>query len=871
VANHHPSLFFERKITRTLGLVLIISIFLIVGQITIASSQILSDPVNLSFRLELAPAHVESGKNVHSIGYVYLINKQGIPITPTVDTTIKLESEDTRLASVEDSVTINANESYAIFDVRVVGISGETNISATFNDKTIYKNFKIGVDESFLPNDISLVVNLPTDEMHVNSNMPFSVFLKTSDGTVVRAPYDIEIFLDYENNLATPNVEKLVILQGDFYAWGILEAHEKVGNTFLRAIQPNLSLDTAESIKLSSTLPSSLEIDVFPKMVIGSTDRTIDIFVSLLDSDGNPAITPEDIELQLFSDHQQYVGNNLDKTMKEQNVVIKKGEFGYHLKQSISLQNLISEIMIGVSASGFGVATDQFTVVGENLSADDPKANKKTVEIFSLSKIPSKATSIIVYQINAVEDDDDDPVISDGEISSDDGLINSIDDLQDGELYPLQSNENLQSTGSFQMINVVSDKSSIIKIATPGNIKSSSSYGTAIISSEQKSGKVMLSATIKGVGTDSILTEVINTLQQEEIKLFSPLGDGSILFDNDGYFDLFLIPIDSKNRPIIMVENSKYLVTPVNELIEINKNTTFSYSKLHSDSFNVESGEILELRAIPIGVESDMSLETAKTFSVQSSSKMQIYLPKQNLNVNDEENIAVVQIVDFLGNPIKSSQDIKLKTISEDPSIVHFIENPIIPEGKSYVTFSILTNDKLGNTLISANAQGILGSEVEIEVSSTLSKLKIYTSGLDKPIIENEFRELKLFVDDENAESVAGALINLEAGSNITITPSTVQTAADGTATVNLQATNGPQGTFTIFASAEGYVDGEETFVLDVNSIDSTPIGTLELELPEYTLYLVIAAIGVIISMLVVFLRKKNTTIEEEYEEELDI
>jgi len=250
---------------------------------------------------------------------------------------------------------------------------------------------------------------------------------------------------------------------------------------------------------------------------------------------------------------------------------------------------------------------------------------------------------------------------------------------------------------------------------------------------------------------------------------------------------------------------------------------------------------------------------------------MQIYLPKQNLNVNDEENIAVVQIVDFLGNPIKSSQDIKLKTISEDPSIVHFIENPIIPEGKSYVTFPILTNDKLGNTMISANAQGIIGSEVEIEVSSTLSKLKIYTSGLDEPIIENEFRELKLFVDDENAESVGGALINLETGSNITITPSTVQTAADGTATVNLQATNGPQGTFTIFASAEGYVDGEETFVLDVNSIDSTPIGTIEIELPEYTLYFVIAAIGVIISMLVVFLRKKNTTNEEEYEEELDI
>ena len=93
-----------------------------------------------------------------------------------------------------------------------------------------------------------------------------------------------------------------------------------------------------------------------------------------------------------------------------------------------------------------------------------------------------------------------------------------------------------------------------------------------------------------------------------------------------------------------------------------------------------------------------------------------------------------------------------------------------------------------------------------------MAKLKIFTSGLDTPITENEIRELKLFVDDENAESVDGALINLETNSNITITPLNVRTGADGSATVNIQATNGPQGIFTIFASAEGYADGEETF-----------------------------------------------------------
>ena len=60
--------------------------------------------------------------------------------------------------------------------------------------------------------------------------------------------------------MASPDSETLTIKQGDYYAWGVLSAHEKTGNTFLRAIHVDSGLDVAKSIEISSTLPTSLTV-----------------------------------------------------------------------------------------------------------------------------------------------------------------------------------------------------------------------------------------------------------------------------------------------------------------------------------------------------------------------------------------------------------------------------------------------------------------------------------------------------------------------------------------------------------------------------------------------------------------------------------
>ena len=141
---------------------------------------------------------------------------------------------------------------------------------------------------------------------------------------LIRAPNDIEIRLEHEEFLASPNSDVLTIKQGDYYAWGILYAHEKTGNTFLRAIHDDSGLDVAKSIKISSTLPTALQLSVYPKMIPAEIDRTLNIFVTVVDSEGNPTKTPDDIPLNFFSSEQYPIGENLSKVVISEKPMIKK-------------------------------------------------------------------------------------------------------------------------------------------------------------------------------------------------------------------------------------------------------------------------------------------------------------------------------------------------------------------------------------------------------------------------------------------------------------------------------------------------------------------------------------------------------------------
>jgi hypothetical protein len=857
--------------TRSLSFVLFLITILLPANIIPAYSQSSSNNLeNYLVKISLSPSNVDEYNSVHSVGYVNLVNKNGMAVKALQDIAIGLESDDPSIASVPPVVTIPKDHNYAIFDIKTGDKNGETVISSLFNDKIDYKTFHVGGIDDSMPDDVSLKINLPTHNMHVNSEMPFSVFLQRTDGEIIRAPYDIEINLDYENSLLFPNSDQIIIKKGTYYAWGIINTHNEVGNGFLRATFDRLGMNVAENIEITSSLPVALRIEVFPEKISADVLRTIDVFVSLVDSDGLPAVTPEDIQLKLFSNDDK-VGKKLDERMDETDVIIKKGEFGHYFKEKINLLGYEGKkIQIGASAEDLGIAVGEFEAV-KSLNFNDPLAENKTLSLFVPKQMPSNTTAIIVYQISAKAAGNEDCVEPEGESEEpvcpvvDEDEKHPIELLEEGELYPVQTNENFNSDGSLNKINIISNDNSLIAIKDVGSIDSSDSYGTAIISSGERIGPVTLAATLKGVGAGTVDTEVVDVFKHVDTMIFSPTGPEKIVVDKNGYFDLFLIALDGKQRPKILDTNTKYILDPVNEVLEIKENHSFANANFLSDSFNVAEGVPIEVSAIPIGVEAEVELETDSIFDSQVSSKIEIMIPFDNLDSKAEMPYnGIVQLKDLLGNPSDASKDLRINLSLEGAKIIDIPEQVTISKGSSYATFPISSNGENGDTNILASIKGVVGSQTKISTTSNESKLKIFAEGMENPLDVGKPAELTVFVDDENAQSVPGAIIKFVTEPGVVVSPESTRTDETGSVKVDITANEGKSFSIEVLASASGYSDGKQSFDYTVNG---SPDNSLQLGLPDWVIYVGIAAMVGIAAVVVVFLKKPKAAYEDEDEE----
>jgi len=855
-----------------LPIVFFIIAIMLTANIVPAFSQTTNSFDNFLVRISLSPSQVDEHNALHQIGYVNLVNKNGMAVKATQDLGVGLESDDPSIASVPASVTIKKDHNFAVFDIQTGDKDGKTSISSLFNDKMDFTTIKVGGLEESMPDDINLVINLPTKNMHVNSEMPFSVYVKTSNGNIIRAPYDIEIDVDYEDSLLNTNEEKIIIKKGNYYAWGVIETYKNIGNGFLRATSDRLGVDTAENIEITSSLPVALSIDIFPEKISGDAERTIDVFISLVDSDGLPAATPEEIPLELFSD-EHAVGREFDDRMKETNVAIKKGEFGYHFREKMNLAGFEDkEILVGVSAEDLGIALTSFTTV-RPLNIDHPYAENSTLTVFVLPQIPSNTTSIMTYQINA-----EGPGIFCSTEGTDDAIEKGQLDVHpaaficEDEFYPVQTNENFEADGLVDKINIISSDNSLIKIVETGNIDSSHSHGTAIISSGENIGTVTLATTLKEIGAGTNTTEVIDVFRHTNTKIFSPTGSDNIVVDKNGFFDLFLIAFDGKARPKILDEETKYILNPINEVLEIKMNHAFANANFHSDSFNVGDEKSITVDAVPIGIESDSLLMASTIFETQVSSSIEVELPFDNLDAKSENPYnGIVQLRDLLGNPSTASKDLKIKLVLEGAKIVNVPEVVIISKGSSYATFPIYANGQKGDATIDASIKGVIGSQTKISTTSNDPKLKIFANGIEGPLDIGKSAELTIFIDDENANSVSGASIRFVTEPGVIISPENARTDETGSATVDLTANEGELVSIQILASAAGYSDAKQSFDYEVTG-GSGP--GLALGLPDWVLYVGLAAVVGIVAVLLVFLKKPKPDMEEdedeyEYEDEI--
>ena len=828
-------------------LILSIMFILASGNIVLISAQ--QESSNLVLRIAFAPSSLEQTENTHKVGYVWFENRQQNPIALPKEATINLES-DRAIVSVPDTVIISADSEFGTFDVTTHNQKGQAKVFASYNDQLAFSSLYIGDKDIDIENDLRLVINLPTSEMNVESQMPFSFYLENSDGEITQAPFDIPVTIEYEEGLVHVESPDLTIKKGNSYVWGTITTKDRVGNAFIRASADKLGFDEAKEIRISSSQPASLAVNIFPDKVPATLKRDLDVIVSLVDSDGLPTLAQEDIKIELFSDDVA-INNQIDRKIKEESLkgLIRKGEFSYHFTQRLDFYKENQTITIGASTKGLGVATDTFETV-KPITTTNPIAENKTMAIFTLNQIPTKSQTVAVYQIGTLVDEE----------NEENETTESTTEEKVKVFHPLIINENYESVGSQQKINIISSNDLLLKVKDAGIINAASSYGAAMIESGQETGQVSISSTIKGVGTTSILTEVINTLKQEQTMLFSPTGTDSILFDNNGRFDFFVISLDTKGRPTLVENEIRYLITPINEIVTIEKSKTFAHVNFQGNTIQSDDEDLMTIKTVPIGESADTGLEAQNIFAKEPTAKLAITLPNSIVNPQ-KEYTGMVQIVDFNDNPVILNNDLRVKLSTAELGMVQTPENILVPAGKSYVEFPITTADKTGETRIVATSKGIVASESDIEVKTLATKLKISFGSVVEPVTLETPTELKIYVDDETQNSVSGATIKIISADSA-ITPDVITTDAEGVATIQFNAQKAPKMALEILASAEGYSEDSQTIEFDVTG---TPEAT-RTELPQWIIYAAIGGVVAIGGGVFAFLRKPKKQAEDEDE-----
>jgi len=104
----------EKNGKKTIVLLLSLTL-LLVSNLQAASAVNLDAISNYEIYLSISPSHIEEDPNANPFGYIYIVNRNGIPITSDFDVEITLTSDNPTIASVPEKITFAANAGLNIF------------------------------------------------------------------------------------------------------------------------------------------------------------------------------------------------------------------------------------------------------------------------------------------------------------------------------------------------------------------------------------------------------------------------------------------------------------------------------------------------------------------------------------------------------------------------------------------------------------------------------------------------------------------------------------------------------------------------------------------------------------------------------------
>jgi hypothetical protein len=250
-------------------------------------------------------------------------------------------------------------------------------------------------------------------------------------------------------------------------------------------------------------------------------------------------------------------------------------------------------------------------------------------------------------------------------------------------------------------------------VVDTGSITAGSSYGTAILASGRQPGPVDISVSLANTASNTNSMTVTGSLTPVQSMIFSPsgesaLGQDRIHFNQHGLADLFVLTLDSEKRPARAESGVQYLIEPMNEITEIEPDTTFASLQISTGQFS-SIEQTATISADPVGINADADLRVESTFNTvfYSSITGKVMFPFESvIGFSKTHAIGTVQLTDVFGNPLLASEDITIMLSSPRTGAV-ITPSVMIPQGKSFANFVVATSGKAESLVVSAFGDGV--------------------------------------------------------------------------------------------------------------------------------------------------------------------
>ncbi len=547
-----------------------------------------------------------------------------------------------------------------------------------------------------------------------------SVETTNPDGIPTPVSVDTQIKLSVsDSNIVGLTDDQMIIKQGSYFATEKFTIN-KGGTAQIFASSATTQPVTATVTVNNPNQQYTLQAYAFPKVINNLKDATGYVIVQLLDSSGTPVIAKDDIPISIRVVDVTNVGSINTSTQSpsvqiNDGLIIKKGSYWAYVPvqftsvissgNNFAQQGQLGLFNVYISSKGYSISTNVGSIeVGNQPSTADPTSQRPCVPPSLPPSVTPSAAMFITCPQNVVIDNK----------------------------TPFLSTIPILATGNQELIGA-------LRLADPNT-------GTPILANSDLSFKIDSSDTstlsVSGVRMDSgsqvalVFAQVGNNANPVTLNVVSnvPQAVSPNMFPPPAATTSLLAdPLISTVLPHTQFPLAIYFTK--NGALDLFKNTL---NGLISPQESISPGQLSITTNDPIFLADEtllkdgaqnMAITTpdySSTFTVTGASlkPSSILLDFPNQIFSNSDNLVSIELLNDKQLPMLADQDMNIKLVSSNPSVLNVPDSVQINKGSYYVTFDAKSKTA-GTAEIAVLTDEIPLSKFDMTVTSLTPDLKL--------------------------------------------------------------------------------------------------------------------------------------------------